>query len=314
MTGNELGWRLGAALLVLSATTSAQNPSVVAESLFQEGKRAMAEGRYAEACPKLAESHRLDPGAGALTALALCHKAEGKTASAWIEFKEVVSLARRDGRKDREQVALEAIAELEPKLSRIRIDVTQPAREQNVEVRLDDVPVPHAAYGEAIPADPGRHRVAARALGRLPFEAELELRPEHDEKVVLVPALADAPPVLTPEPEPEPAPRRPVFVPKPPPPRREGIHKPIAYGLGGVGVVSMAVGGIFGLNALAKNDESNALCGNPCASAEGLAANEDARSAATRSNVFIGAGLAALAAGVVVYLLAPGPTRSASRL
>jgi tetratricopeptide (TPR) repeat protein len=311
MIGNRRGVLLAFALVLsFPRVAAAQGAPVVAESLFQEGKRAMAEGRYAEACPKLAESHRLDPGAGALTALALCHKAEGKTASAWIEFKEVISLARRDGRKDREHVALEAIAELEPKLSRIRIDVTRGAREQEVDVSLDDAPVPRAAYGEAIPANPGPHRVIARAAGRVPFEAVVEVLPERDEKAVTVPRLADEPPALAPAESDAPR-ATPVF--RAAPRRGDGIRRPISYGLAGLGVVSVAVGGIFGLKALSKSDESNAICGNPCAVPEGLATNDDARSAATLANVFIGAGLVAIAAGVILYLTAPGTARSASR-
>jgi hypothetical protein len=276
----------------------------------------MAEGRYAEACPKLAESHRLDPGAGALTALALCHKAEGKTASAWAEFKEVVSLARRDGRKDREQVALEAIAELEPKLSHLRIDVTRPAREQNVEVSLDDAPLPGAAYSAPVPVDPGTHKVTARALGRVPFATSIEIAGERDDKTVQIPALTEEPHLVAPVPTPqgnEPPKPRPKFVkpaPESPSPRRT-----VAYVLGGAGVVSFAVGGIFGLNALQKSDESNAFCGNPCSSEAGLAANEDARTAATLANVFLGAGLVAIAAGAILYITAPsGKAASAKRM
>lgn len=289
-----------AVVLASSARAAAQNPSVVAESLFQEGKKLMAEGKYAEACPKLAESYKLDPGAGALTATALCHKAEGKTASAWIEFKEVVSLAKRDGRKDREQVAVDAIAELEPKLSKLRINVF-PSMRATTEVKLDDAVVPRAAIGQAYPADPGTHRITATAAGKKPFETTVQIGAERDEKTVDVPALADdetAKLVVRPETQ---APVKEA----PPPPPASNTQRYIGYGVAGAGVVAVAVGGIFGLRAISKDDESNNLCGDPCASPEGLALNDDARSAATISNVVIGLGLAAVAGGVILALTAP---------
>ena len=115
--------------LVVPRAAHAQSDKTAAEALFQDGKRLMGEGKYSEACPKLDESNKIDPGAGTLTALALCHRGEGKTATAWSEFKEVISLARRDGRKDREQVAEENIAELEPKLSKLTLVVDPAARQ-----------------------------------------------------------------------------------------------------------------------------------------------------------------------------------------
>ena len=41
-----------------------------AVQLFDEGDKFMQDGHYAEACPKLAESNRLDPQLGALLYLA----------------------------------------------------------------------------------------------------------------------------------------------------------------------------------------------------------------------------------------------------
>jgi hypothetical protein len=281
---------------------TAQN-TAVAESLFQEGKKLMDAGKFAEACPKFAESNRLDPGAGTLTALALCHKGEGKTASAWSEFKEVVSLARRDNRKDREQVALDNINELEPKLSRLRIDVNAMAVSQGVEVRLDGNMITRAAFGVSVPVDPGPHQISATAVGKKPFETTITIDAERADKKVEIPALEDAPrshvaaSQIGNEPQPE---------------NRGSTQRTIGYALGGVGIVGIGIGAVFGVQALSKSSESDDLCGNPCSSPEGLKANEDARSAATISNIAIGVGLAALIGGVALILTAPSSSPSAA--
>jgi hypothetical protein len=99
-----------------------------AESLFETGRKLMAEKKYAEACPKLAESFRLDPTTGTLLNLAVGHRDEGRIASAWAEFKDAAALARRDGRADREQFAQEQVKALEPRLSRVTIAVSNGRR------------------------------------------------------------------------------------------------------------------------------------------------------------------------------------------
>ena len=50
-----------------------------AQSLFDEGRRLMGEAKYADACPKLAESQKLDPGVGTQFHLADCYEHLGQT-------------------------------------------------------------------------------------------------------------------------------------------------------------------------------------------------------------------------------------------
>src|SRR3954469_15952451 len=112
-----------------------------AEELFSEGRKLMAAGKYAEACPKLEASLKLDSGVGTMLNLAECYEKNGQTASAWTEFREAISAARDSGSKDREELARGRARALEPKLSRLTIMV---AKGQTVEVTRDGTAVDSA--------------------------------------------------------------------------------------------------------------------------------------------------------------------------
>jgi hypothetical protein len=266
--------------------------------------------RYGEACPKFAESQRLDPGTGTLLNLGVCHEREGKLASAWAEFSEVLTFAQRDGRQDRVQYAKERIAAVEPRLSRLKIELAPGADAPGLEISLDGKVVGRATLGVAIPVDPGPHEIAALAPGKRPFKSTA-VAPEGPGKVaVLIPALEDAPAEAA-------APAAPVAVGASPTadrPASDGkTQRTVAYVLGGAGIVGIGLGAVFGLNAISKNDESNenGCVGNDC-TPDAAELRKDAQSAGTISTVAFALGGAALAGGVVLLLTAPhGKSESA---
>ena len=98
--------RVAASLALLVALASARTSlaqtsaadKATAQALYDEGKRLMDAGQYAQACPKFAESARLDPSSGVELALGLCYEGQGKIASAWGAYVLATSLARRDSR------------------------------------------------------------------------------------------------------------------------------------------------------------------------------------------------------------------------
>ena len=92
--------------------------AALANQLFDDAEKLMAVDRVSEACPKYAESQRLDPQLGTLLHLGVCYGKVGKTASAWASFKDAADMAARK-HDERESVARQYIADLEPRLSRL---------------------------------------------------------------------------------------------------------------------------------------------------------------------------------------------------
>src|SRR5438067_2494545 len=76
-----------------------------AESLFFAARTLMNENKFAEACPKLEESLRLDPGLGTQFNLADCNEHIGKITTAWAGFLEVAALAKAANQPDRDKLA-----------------------------------------------------------------------------------------------------------------------------------------------------------------------------------------------------------------
>jgi hypothetical protein len=295
------GWLgLAALSLVLSAPSGVfaqASDKALAEQLFRTGQDLMGQNRFAEACPKLAESQRLDPGTGTLLNLALCHEKEGKLASAWSEYNDAATFARRDQRTDRVQFAEQHIALLEPKLSRLIVQLAKGADAPGLEIRLDGERLGQAALGIAAPMDPGSHTVSASATGKLPWQTKIEIPAGPAEKTVTIPTLANAPAGSAPGTPPRAA----------PPGKGSGKAQRVgAYALGGLGIVGLGVGSIFGLRAISKNKESNeqGCDGNMCP-LDAAATRRSATEAGNVSTVMFIVGGAALAGGITLYFTAP---------
>ena len=111
MRGSAFPWRRGTArhwlrrvapvclvaIAFASGATAAeptQADKVAARALFDEGRNLSAAGKYNEACVKLEESQRLDPGTGTMFNLADCYEHVGRTATAWSLYLEVASRMR----------------------------------------------------------------------------------------------------------------------------------------------------------------------------------------------------------------------------
>jgi hypothetical protein len=316
-----------AALPFLSFPAMAEPSSAqkaLAMRLFDDAKSLIQSGKFAEACPKLAESQRLDPQLGTLLNLGSCYESEGRTASAWAAFKDAVEIAA--GRKDpREGTARKRLSALDDKVPKMSVSVA-PGEPDGFEVRQDGEVVARVAWGLAAPVDPGKHTFTAKAMGRKAWSATVDVPSTGAVVQVAVPLLEVEPPAPLPmlpeppamppaqparvEPQEPPAPMR-VAEPPAPAPARGSPTQMLGYVLGGAGVVGLGVGTVFALEAMSRNSESKSLgcIGNACP-ADAMQKRLDARSAGNTATVGFIAGGVLLVGGVTVIVLAPKSTAS----
>ena len=287
------------ALALFSSTAAAQGPAAphstepttdqraLAEMLFFTGKGMMGEGRLAEACTKFAESYRLDPAAGTLLNLAVCHEKDGKIASAWGEFHQALAEARRANRQDRMDLAGEAIKRIEPDLPFLVITVPAGVRVPGLEVKRNGVPLLAGAWETELPIDPGTNEIEASAPAYKVETKTVTLQKRQHVTITLDP-LELAP------------------VEKPPPPFWTAKRK-VGAALIASGIAAAAVGGVFGALALSEKHTSDADCptldGEIRCTSAGSHASSNAVTDAWVANIGIGVGAAAIISGGLLYAL-----------
>lgn len=263
----------------------------IAQSLFDEARSLLEAGRIAEACPKLVASQRLDPGGGTLLNLALCFELQGLNASAWARYQEALSLAIRDGRKDREEFARSHLDALTPKLIRI-VFLGTDKTPSSTTLGLDDSRVAREAWGTPIAVDPGRHKIRVETPGVPAREVSLDLSEagrtyRFDVQVDDVSAAAPPHDAGTPAPE---------------------THRTVAAKvLAGGALAALVAGGVVGAFALSADGEAKRGCIPERSYCSPSALDESDRA---RRLAWISTGLmvGGVVSGVVAFLLPRGTT------
>lgn len=306
----------------LAAAQASAQDQAVAQSLYDEGKKLVAAGKFGDACPKLEESQRLDPTPVTEFYLADCYERAGRTASAWTTFLDLAATEHKNGgpkAAERERVARDRAKALEPKLSQLVVDVPAAVRVAGLVVKRDGAVVREGQWGAQVAVDPGKHTIEASAPGKKPWSATQDVQGAGTTTTVHVEALADAP----------------VETPPPPPggggaggggggggggetPSGSSPLKTVGLVVGGVGVAGLVVGGVFGAMALSKNsDANNGHCGgslggpNQC-DQTGVSLRSDAVNFGNISTISLIAGGVLAAGGVTLWLVAPKGTVQAA--
>ena len=298
-------WSFVAFASTALATAPARADSkTAADELFRDGKRLLESGHVDSACPKLAESMKVDAALGTLLYLAACHEKQGLTASAFAEFSSAAEWAQRTNRGDRLQFAERHKTALEPKLSTVLIHAAITA---GIEVRVDEGPFASTAIGSPLPLDPGEHQIEARAPGHVSWHTSITVPPDHAALTVTVPPLdpdrtaatSAEPAEESTEPESEPAPSPTSST--PPGDAVPAQSRLLLWSAAGLGSAGILAGTVLGVMTFSARDSARSECPNNQCVPGGLDEIARARTYATLSTVAFGAGLAG--AIVTGYLL-----------
>lgn len=279
-----------AMLAVLVVGPASANP--IAEKLYQEAIALAKEGRFEEACPKFQASYDLDVQVGTLMALAACHVEIGKTASAWGEYNEAASLARRQNKDALADEAQKSAAELRPRLSQLKVTIDH--KLPDMTVTLDGKVVPRGALAAELPLDPGTHVLRAEAPRHEDFEKEISVPTGPSTTTVRIPALK----ALT---APDPG-QKTVYIDK-------GLNdnEVIGYTLGALGIAGVLLGTVFGIVATVETNNADENCINRFCTQEGLDGHDRALAFAHISTISFAVGGAGIATGLILILTAPDP-------
>lgn len=301
------------ALLLAAAAAHAQpaeqrRDPAAAEVLFRGAQEALEKGDRTTACARFEASMRLDPTVSTLINIAMCHKHDGKLATAWAELNRALVLngetAGPQRKRDLEAYARRLLATIEPRLPRITVVIR--ARPAGLRVTRDGVDLAPATLGEALPVDPGAHEVLAAAPGHRPEKRAVTVA-EGKAVTVEIALVAEAAPPAPPTPTP------PAASPEAPAPEApSSARRTAGLVVGGAGVAGLIVGGVLGGLVVGKKSVVGEHCGPAIGSkdplgcdATGLAAANAARPLGIGATVGFVVGAAALGAGLSLVLISP---------
>src|SRR3954468_8509962 len=220
-----------------------------ARALFAEARRLPGAGDYVDACPKFEASFRMNPGIGTSFNLADCLEHTGRVATAWARFLDVAAATKLAGQPEREQVARDRAAALEPHLAHLTVRVAAPA--PGLVIARDDVDLPPSSWEMAVPIDPGPHAIKATGPGKKPWSTTVDV-PDAGAVSLWVPpleALPEAPTAIVmigPSPQAGPSAQRHVSTP--------------VVAAASIGLVGLVAGAYFGVQFQRENSEAKGLC------------------------------------------------------
>lgn len=229
-----------AAVLSVEGVARAERDPARADALYREAVELFKASNVKGACAKLDQSFELDPKTPTLFSLAKCRQREGRVATAWKQFNELVKRGEREGDAAKLGEYKAKVAELDRLVPRATLRLE--GRPEVTEVRLDGRPLPRSEWSAPVPLDPGEHVFHFAGTGKVETEKRVTVR-ESETITVEIEPLRDANATIA---EPAGAPPRADAALS----TKGGSSPTLAYILGGVGIAAIGVGTVTGIVAI----------------------------------------------------------------
>ncbi len=187
---------LVAALTVAASASAEPSPSelALARQLFSAASALETEGKWSAAAEKLREALSIKETPGLRYHLAHCEEQAGALVAASLEYARASELIAQ-GAQAPDVAQLLALADQRLAAQIPRLSLRVPADVSGVSVVIDGHGIPSAVLGNAVPVDPGRHQVLARAPNRSDFSRTVML--EAGESRTLTLDFGPTPPAAT---------------------------------------------------------------------------------------------------------------------
>jgi hypothetical protein len=200
----------GVLWIAWSSAAFAQPAGAQAEVLFRQGRELLVAGKIAEACDAFEESQKLETAVTTLLNLAGCRETLGQLATAWGLFLDAARqtrVASDAGMQRLHDVAQARAEKLEPRVSRLTINVPMKNQFDGLEITRASERVSAGLWNRPLPVDGGTYTISARAPGANQWSTQVTVAAERDIKTVDIPDLRNLPKDLdSPPPPPAPAP------------------------------------------------------------------------------------------------------------
>jgi hypothetical protein len=244
--------------------------------------------------------------------IALCLERSGKLVEARAEYlraKEEAETKEGAEGATMQKKSVERIADLEARIP--KLEFVLPEDVVSAKLTVDGGAPIAILTNPVVPLDPGDHQLVVTSTGRKTWKQKVSVK-EKDPTQKITVQLPEGEDGAAPEPPPPPEPKAPPppkpIVEEPKPARRADWNRyALPAVIGGVGGVSLVTAGImYALRGSTISDMDSACGPNRDRCPRNVQSTEDrGHTYTTAGNVFLGIGVVAVSAAVVIYVIDP---------